>query len=107
MTTDTALPPQAATQDRTAPPAPSIGESGKWLSLVVLAMAQLMVVLDATIINIALPHAKAALNISTADQQWVVTAYTLTFGGLLLLYVTVKPFLQLFMDAFGRFLVTG
>jgi EmrB/QacA subfamily drug resistance transporter len=57
----------------------------RWVALAVIAIAQLMVVLDATIVNIALPSAKVALKISTADQQWVVTAYTLAFGGLLLL----------------------
>jgi EmrB/QacA subfamily drug resistance transporter len=57
----------------------------RWVALGVIAIAQLMVVLDATIVNIALPRAKEALSISTADQQWVVTAYTLAFGGLLLL----------------------
>jgi EmrB/QacA subfamily drug resistance transporter len=51
----------------------------------VVAIAQLMVVLDVTIVNIALPHAQADLGISNANRQWVVTAYTLTFGGLLLL----------------------
>ena len=54
----------------------------RWVALGVIAIAQLMVVLDATIVNIALPRAKEALSISTADQQWVVTAYTLAFGGL-------------------------
>ena len=57
----------------------------RWLALAIIAVAQLMVVLDATIVNIALPHAQAALGISDADRSWVVTAYTLTFGGLLLL----------------------
>ncbi|MGK5739930.1 DHA2 family efflux MFS transporter permease subunit [Micromonospora sp. URMC 103] len=57
----------------------------RWLALAVIAVAQLMVVLDATIVNIALPHAQADLGISDADRQWVVTAYTLAFGGLLLL----------------------
>lgn len=57
----------------------------RWLALGVLAIAQLMVVLDVTIVNIALPQAQADLGISNADRQWVVTAYTLTFGGLLLL----------------------
>ena len=47
-------------------------------------MAQLMVVLDATIVNIALPSAQRALGFSTADRQWVITAYALAFGGLLL-----------------------
>ena len=57
----------------------------RWLALTVLAIAQLMVVLDATIVNIAMPSAQIALHISTADRQWILTAYTLAFGGLLLL----------------------
>jgi EmrB/QacA subfamily drug resistance transporter len=57
----------------------------RWLALAVLAAAQLMIVLDASIVNIALPSAQADLEISNADRQWVVTAYTLAFGGLLLL----------------------
>jgi len=57
----------------------------RWRALGVIAIAQLMVVLDASIVNLALPSAKAALGISDANQQWVITAYTLTFGGLLLL----------------------
>ncbi|MBX6357490.1 MAG: MFS transporter [Micromonosporaceae bacterium] len=55
------------------------------MALAVIAVAQLMVVLDATIVNIALPQAQQHLGISDANRQWVVTAYTLTFGGLLLL----------------------
>ncbi|NBE79657.1 MFS transporter [Micromonospora rubida] len=57
----------------------------RWVALAIIAIAQLMVVLDATIVNIALPNAQIDLNISDADRQWVVTAYTLAFGGLLLL----------------------
>ena len=57
----------------------------RWLILGVIALAQLMVVLDATVMNIALPSAQHALHFSTADRQWVVTAYTLSFGSLLLL----------------------
>ncbi|WP_405096239.1 MFS transporter [Micromonospora sp. NBC_01412] len=57
----------------------------RWIALAIIAIAQLMVVLDATIVNIALPNAQIDLNISDADRQWVVTAYTLAFGGLLLL----------------------
>ncbi|MFJ9634305.1 MFS transporter [Streptomyces sp. NPDC101175] len=55
------------------------------IALAVIAACQLMVVLDATIVNIALPHIQAALSFSTTDLTWVVSAYTLTFGGLLLL----------------------
>jgi EmrB/QacA subfamily drug resistance transporter len=55
------------------------------IALAVIAGAQLMVVLDATIVNIALPHIQSALNFSTTGLSWVLNAYTLTFGGLLLL----------------------
>ena len=57
----------------------------RWLILGVIGIAQLMVVLDATIMNIALPSAQRALHFSTVDRQWVVTSYTLAFGSLLLL----------------------
>jgi EmrB/QacA subfamily drug resistance transporter len=56
----------------------------RWLILAVIAVAQLMVVLDATIMNIALPSAQKALHFSVVDRQWVVTAYALSFGSLLL-----------------------
>ncbi|WP_051837946.1 MFS transporter [Streptomyces sp. NRRL WC-3742] len=58
---------------------------GKGITLTVIAATQLMVVLDATIVNIALPHIQDALKFSTTDLSWVINAYTLTFGGLLLL----------------------
>ena len=57
----------------------------RWLLLWALGLAQLMVVLDLTVLNIALPSAQRALGFSTVDRQWVVTAYTLSFGSLLLL----------------------
>src|ERR1700727_1174491 len=57
----------------------------RWLILVVVAIAQLMVVLDSTIVNIALPSAQHALGFPNNDRQWVVTAYALAFGSLLLL----------------------
>src|SRR5215467_6777574 len=56
----------------------------RWLILGVVGLAQLMVVLDITIVNIALPSAQQALGFSTVDRQWVVTAYALAFGSLLL-----------------------
>src|SRR5262245_35107299 len=55
------------------------------LALLVLATAQLMVVLDATIVNVALPHIQRALGFSGSGLEWVVNAYVLAFGGLLLL----------------------
>jgi EmrB/QacA subfamily drug resistance transporter len=56
----------------------------RWLVLIVVAVAQLMVVLDATIVNIALPSAQRELGFANSDRQWVVTAYALAFGSLLL-----------------------
>ncbi|MEU3072167.1 MFS transporter [Streptomyces laurentii] len=61
------------------------GGHGKGIALFVIASCQLMVVLDITIVNIALPHIQSALGFSTTNLSWVVNAYTLTFGGLLLL----------------------
>src|SRR5712691_5433882 len=57
----------------------------RWLILGVIGLAQLMVVLDLTVMNIALPSAQRALGFTTVERQWVVTAYTLAFGSLLLL----------------------
>jgi EmrB/QacA subfamily drug resistance transporter len=65
---------------KAAPPDPR-----RWWILAVIAIAQLMIVLDATVMNIALPSAQRALHFSLADRQWVVTAYALAFGSLLLL----------------------
>jgi EmrB/QacA subfamily drug resistance transporter len=69
----------SATRDRRA----ASGDR-RWLVLVVVAVAQLMVVLDSTIVNIALPSAQRALGFSNGDRQWVVTAYALAFGSVLL-----------------------
>jgi MFS family permease len=67
----------------------------RWWVLAVVGLAQLMVVLDATIVNIALPPAQRDLGFSNADRQWIVTAYALGFGGLLLLGGRLS-------DLFGR-----
>ena len=69
----------SAIQDR---PAASVDR--RWLVLVVVAIAQLMVVLDSTVVNIALPSAQRSLGFPNSDRQWVVTAYALAFGSLLL-----------------------
>jgi EmrB/QacA subfamily drug resistance transporter len=86
----------ASTDRRTAAAAAASGSSApdpqRWLALMVIALAQLMVILDASIVNIALPHAQAALHISDSDRAWVVTAYTLAFGGLLLLGGRIADF---------------
>ncbi|WP_328318553.1 MFS transporter [Streptomyces sp. NBC_00388] len=70
-----------------APPTPTASPpaSHRWWALVVIGLAQLMVVLDATIVNIALPSAQQDLGFSNDARQWVVTAYSLAFGSLLLL----------------------
>ena len=60
-------------------------DPNRWRALVVIAIAQLMVVLDASIVNIALPALQKDLGITDENRQWVVTGYTLAFGGLLLL----------------------
>ena len=67
----------------------------RWWILAVLGVAQLMVILDNTVVNIALPTAQHALGFSNADRQWVVTAYSLAFGSLLLLGGRIG-------DIFGR-----
>ncbi|QEV62145.1 MFS transporter [Streptomyces spectabilis] len=65
-------------------PAPSDQSAKRWWTLPVVSLAQLMVVLDATIVNIALPSAQQDLGMTDADRHWVITAYALAFGGLLL-----------------------
>jgi EmrB/QacA subfamily drug resistance transporter len=57
----------------------------RWRALFVIAIAQLMVILDSSIVNIAIPSAKISLHITSANQQWIITSYTLAFGSLLLL----------------------
>ncbi|TSD49253.1 MFS transporter [Rhodococcus sp. KBS0724] len=77
-------------------PAPSGDNHAKrWLILAVLGIAQLMVVLDATIVNIALPAAQRSLEFGDSDRQWIITAYALAFGSLLLLGGRLS-------DLFGR-----
>jgi EmrB/QacA subfamily drug resistance transporter len=68
-----------ATSSAIAPP-----DRRRWLILGTVGLAQLMVVLDATVVNIALPSAQRTLGFTTVDRQWVVTAYALAFGSLLL-----------------------
>jgi MFS family permease len=70
-------------------------EPNRWAVLALLSTVQLMVVLDATIVTVALPSAQKALHFSTESRQWIVTAYALAFGSLLLLGGKVS-------DLFGR-----
>ena len=63
----------------------STSESNKWIVLVLVCLAQFMVVLDSTIVNVALPSIQQDLDLSEANLQWIVNAYALVFGGFLLL----------------------
>jgi EmrB/QacA subfamily drug resistance transporter len=93
-----------------APPGSAGPDPKRWFALAVIAIAQLMVVLDASIVNIALPDAGADLHISTANIQWMVTAYTLAFGGLLLLGGRIADFIgrkRAFLVGLGGFAVAS
>ena len=68
-----------------APTPTDDAQPSRWAMLALLGVAQLMVVLDATIVNVALPSAQKALHFSADNRQWVITAYALAFGSLLLL----------------------
>jgi sugar phosphate permease len=74
----------ATASTATASP-PTAAASNRWLVLVIACLAQFMVVLDATVVNVALPSIQRGLHFSAANLQWVVNAYTLVFGGFLLL----------------------
>jgi EmrB/QacA subfamily drug resistance transporter len=73
-----------AAQVGTSSTTSSRGAANRWAVLALLGVAQLMIVLDVTIVNIALPSAQQALHFSTDERQWIITAYALTFGSLLL-----------------------
>src|SRR5260370_28341865 len=64
---------------------PPVSERRRWLALVVVCFGQLMIVLDSTIVNVALPSIQRDLHFSQADLTWVVTSYLITYGSLLLL----------------------
>src|SRR6202000_1602804 len=70
-------------------------EPNRWAVLALLSTAQLMVVLDATIVNIALPSAQKALHFANSERQWILTAYALAFGSVLLVGGRIS-------DLFGR-----
>src|ERR1044072_1571212 len=63
----------------------STSESNKGVGLVLVCLAQFMVILDSTVVNVALPSIQSDLHMSEANLQWIVNAYTLVFGGFLLL----------------------
>ncbi len=81
----------AAVPIRSEDPTPGL-DPRRWGILAVVIVAQLMVVLDASIVTIALPSAQRSLHISVANRQWVITAYTIAFGGLLLLGGRIADF---------------
>jgi EmrB/QacA subfamily drug resistance transporter len=93
-TTPDTRPAQEDPGDGSAPTAghAAARDPRRWAALAVIAIAQLMIVLDATIVNIALPQAQQALAISDVDRQWIITAYTLAFGGFLLFFGRVADF---------------
>jgi len=76
MTTETVRDPASSS-------AADSTDSRRWLILAVVGLAQVMVILDTTVVNIALPSAQRALRFSNGDRQWVITAYALAFGSLL------------------------
>ncbi len=82
---DTATIPVAPASGSESAPAPAPSTSRRWWALAVIALTQLVVVLDGTIVNVALPKAQQDLGLSDGERQWVVTAYALVFGALLLL----------------------
>ncbi|MCX6461376.1 MAG: MFS transporter [Actinobacteria bacterium] len=83
------------TESHSAPPSgpfTAAPDPLRWKTLLVVGIAALMVVLDSTVINIALPSIQQELNLTDAERQWVITAYSLTFGGLLLLGGRISDF---------------
>src|ERR1044072_2416186 len=87
---------ESADPDRqTGARAEESGPRHRWWILATIGLAQLMVVLDATIVNIALPSAQADLGFSDGNRAWIVTAYSLAFGSMLLLGGRIA-------DLFGR-----
>src|SRR5450830_2132866 len=69
----------------TAPASPAAGSDHRWLALMVLCLGVLMIVLDTTIVNVALPSIRTDLGFTETSLVWVVNAYMLSFGGFLLL----------------------
>ncbi|WP_029433105.1 MFS transporter [Blastococcus sp. URHD0036] len=80
-------------EDPTPAPAVDGPDPKRWLALAVIAIAQLMIILDASIVNVALPAIQTDLGITDANLQWVITAYTLAFGGLLLFGGRIADFM--------------
>jgi EmrB/QacA subfamily drug resistance transporter len=77
---------------RSSASAHATADPRRWAALIIIAIAQLMIVLDATIVNIALPTMQRSLHISDVNKQWVITAYALAFGSMLLLGGRIADF---------------
>ena len=89
---------------------PHTSERRRWLGLVVLSFGQLMVALDSTVVNVALPSIQRDLHFSQASLAWVVNAYLITFGGLLLLAGRLGDLIgrkRLFLIGLGAFVVSS
>src|ERR1700735_4753974 len=76
---------EAYPMSHTTPAVPQESDRKRWLALIVLCTGFLMIILDQTIVNVALPSIKRDLNFSTSGLAWVINAYLIAFGGLLLL----------------------
>lgn len=103
--TNSGAPPTTAQSDRERRP-----DRKSWWALAVIALGQLMVVFDVTIVNVALPSIEQALTIASADHHWVITAYTLSFAGLLLVGGRVADRIgrkRAFLIALAGFAVTS
>src|ERR671916_1354573 len=97
-------------QPKEAHMTPEMADPRRWKALAVLGVAYLMVVLDVSIVNVALPSIQTDLNFTTEDLQWVVSGYALTFGGFLLLGGRIGDLLgrrTIFMVGLGLFAVTS
>ncbi|MFF1788683.1 MFS transporter [Kitasatospora sp. NPDC058243] len=102
-----AMPPTSSLSTSTSTPSP---DPLRWKALVVLAVAQLTVVLDASIVNVALPSIQWDLHFADSDVQWIVNAYALAFGGFLLLGGRTADLLgrrRVFMTGLGLFAATS
>ena len=100
----------ASRHDSRAASPPEVGVPNRWLALVVLSLAQLMDIVDNTIVNIALPSAQRELGFSLADRQWVITWYALAFGSLLLVGGRLADLFgrkRMFMIGVGGFAVAS
>src|SRR3954469_7248445 len=96
--------------NQTAVLQPARSERARWMALVVLCVGMLMIVLDATIVNVALPSIQGDLGFSQSSLAWVVNAYLITFGGLLLLAGRLGDLIgrrRIFMIGLGVFVAAS